>query len=111
MINLTNKNCGLCAHFAIEENRYLDRSFDHYCAKGNKKEFLGGNGFPAHQSVCNDFLKKIDLDHWSSWPWDVIKVGKKNVVLWNNTTEEAKVLSREAALSFIRAIEAKHGKA
>jgi hypothetical protein len=111
MTNLEDKNCGLCAHFITEEDRYLDRSFEHYCIKNGKKKFLGGDSFPARQNVCRGFLKKIDLDRWSAYPMSVLKVGKTNVVLWNDKTEEAKVLPRDDAVFFIREVEAKHGKA
>jgi hypothetical protein len=105
MTNLSNKNCGLCSYFGIKENRYLDRFFDHYCTRGEKEKLLGDDSFRADQNVCKYFLKKINLDNWSKYPWSVVKNGINNVVIWNNKTEETKVFSKEDALSFIRKLE------
>jgi hypothetical protein len=104
MTNLSKKNCGLCDYFKIKENRYLDRSFDHYCTYGEEK-LLGDDSFSESQNVCKHFLKIINLDTWACYPWSIIKIGIKNVVLWNYQSEEAKVLSREAALLFIREVD------
>jgi hypothetical protein len=100
-LDLTKKNCELCAYFKTKENRYLDRFFDHYCAYG-KGKFLGDDFFSACQNVCGHFLKRINLSSWSKYPWKVVKAGNKTVVIWNNKTEDVKVLSHEDALAFIR---------
>jgi hypothetical protein len=106
MTDLSTKNCGLCEHFKIKEDRFLDRSFEHYCTRG-KEKYLGGDNFSERQHVCGGFLKKIRLENWRRYPWEVIKTGFKTAVIWNSETEEAKVLSREDALIFIRNLEAK----
>jgi hypothetical protein len=74
---------------------------------GEEEKYLGGDNFSERQHVCGGFLKRISLENWARYPWEVIKISGKTAVIWNSETEEAKVLSREDALIFIRNLEAK----